>query len=189
MGTTDRAAIATLRGHIRKHLDLLEESQQEIAGAFSEDIPRLGKTPRAAVLIAGLLENYYTCAETVFVRISQFFENNLDDTRWHKDLLERMTLEIEPVRPRVISQPVKDDLVEIMRFRHFRRYNFWDGIRLGTAGCVGHQMRSGPSDPFDGRPGISQFSGYVNRRVDLSLSFRRAWPPPKRAVPHGILNP
>ena len=124
MSTTDRAAIATLRGHIRKHLDLLEESQQEIAGAFSEDIPRLGKTPRAAVLIAGLLENYYTCAETVFVRISQFFENNLDDRRWHKDLLERMTLEIEPVRPRVISQPVKDDLVEIMRFRHFRRYYF-----------------------------------------------------------------
>jgi hypothetical protein len=35
-----------------------------------------------------------------------------------------MTLKIEPVRPQVISQPVKEDLVELMRFRHFRRYYF-----------------------------------------------------------------
>ena len=124
MSTPDPVVIATLRAHISKHLDLLEQSQQEIAGALSEDIPRLGKTYRAAVLVAGLLENYYTCAETIFVRISQYFENNLDDARWHKDLLERMTLAIEPIRPRVISQPVKEDLVEIMRFRHFRRYYF-----------------------------------------------------------------
>jgi len=32
---------------------------------------------------AGLLENYYTCAETIFVRISQFFENSLSKERWH----------------------------------------------------------------------------------------------------------
>lgn len=135
MSASDQAAIATLRAHITKHLGLLEESQQDIVGALSEDIPRLGRTPRAAVLIAGLLENYYTCAETVFVRISQYFENNLDEKRWHKDLLERMTLKIEPVRPRVISQPVKDDLIEIMRFRHFRRYYFgtaYDWERVDT---------------------------------------------------------
>ncbi|TVR66563.1 MAG: hypothetical protein EA427_16010 [Spirochaetaceae bacterium] len=124
MSNPDPASIATLRAHITKHLDLLDQSQQEIVDAISEDIPILGKTPRAAVLVAGLLENYYTCAETIFVRISQFFENNLDTGRWHKDLLERMTLKIEPVRPQVISQPVKEDLVELMRFRHFRRYYF-----------------------------------------------------------------
>jgi len=124
MSSTEPGAIATLQAHIKKHLDLLNQSRQEITDAFSKDIPLIGKTPRAAVLIAGLLENYYTCIETVFVRISQFFENNLDDARWHKDLLERMTLEITPIRPQVISQPVKEDLVEIMRFRHFRRYYF-----------------------------------------------------------------
>ncbi len=140
MSTPDPAAVATLRAHITKHLDLLDKSQQEIAGALSEDIPRLGKTPRAGVLIAGLLENYYTCTETIFVRISQYFENNLDDARWHKDLLERMTLEIVPIRPQVISQPVKEDLVEIMRFRHFRRYYFgtaydWERIDALVTRC------------------------------------------------------
>lgn len=124
MNASDPAAVATLRAHITKHLDLLEQSWQEVEGALSEDIPQLGRTPRAAVLVAGLLENYYTCAETVFIRISQFFENNLDTARWHKDLLERMTLEIEPIRPKVISQPAKEDLAELMRFRHFRRYYF-----------------------------------------------------------------
>lgn len=140
MSASDQAAVATLRAHITKHLGLLEESQRDIVAAISEDIPRLGKTPRAAVLIAGLLENYYTCAETVFVRVSQFFENNLDEKRWHKDLLERMTLEIEPVRPRVISQAAYDDLVEIMRFRHFRRYYFgtaydWERVDALVTRC------------------------------------------------------
>ena len=44
--------------------------------------------------------------------------------RWHSDLLERMTLEIEGLRPRVLSDAAYRDLVELMRFRHFKRYYF-----------------------------------------------------------------
>jgi hypothetical protein len=44
-----------------------------------------------------------------------------------------MTLEIEGVRPRVIGDSVSQDLRELMRFRHFRRYYFgtaydWDRL-------------------------------------------------------------
>ena len=96
----------------------------EIQAATSDDIPKLGRTPRAAVMIAGLIENYYTCAETVFVRISQFFGNHLSSDRWQRELLERMCLDIPVTRPRVISDAVYNDLLELMRFRHFRRYYF-----------------------------------------------------------------
>lgn len=124
---------ATLIAHVEKHLRLLDEAMGEIAAAEKFDIPQLGKTARAGVLMAGLLENYYTCAETIFVRVSQFFENNLTPHRWHRDLLEKMTLEIDSVRPRLISEEVFRDLVELMRFRHFKRYYFgtsYDWIRL-----------------------------------------------------------
>ncbi len=114
----------TLLAHINKHLKLLAESLQEINAAQTIDLEKLGRSPRAAVMIAGLIENFYTCAETIFVRISQFFENNLPPERWHRELLERMTLEMGSMRPRVISDAVFNDLVEIMRFRHFKRYYF-----------------------------------------------------------------
>lgn len=105
----------------------------EILAAESQDIPLLGRTSRSAVLLAGLIENYYTCAETTFFRISQYFENNLTPEGWHADLLEKMSLDIPTLRPRVISDQTCIDLSELMRFRHFKRYYFgtaydWDRL-------------------------------------------------------------
>ena len=125
--------VTTLIAHLDKQIVLLDGCLKEIVGAQNEDLPLLGRTSRAAVLMAGLLENYYTCAETTFVRISQFFENDLPARRWHTELLSRMTLEIRPLRPRVISDVTHADLEELKRFRHFRRYYFgtaydWDRI-------------------------------------------------------------
>jgi hypothetical protein len=45
------------------------------------------------------IHNIYNLLENYFLRISKFFENALDPTTWHKDLIERMTLSIEGVRP------------------------------------------------------------------------------------------
>jgi len=122
--TPDNIELSHLEAHIVKHLALLSDTATEIKTALSEDIPKLGRTPRAAVMIAGLIENYYTCAETIFVRISQYFGNHLPPDRWHRELLERMRLDIPALRPRVLSDAVFDDLVELMRFRHFKRYYF-----------------------------------------------------------------
>jgi len=122
--TPDNTDIVHLDAHIIKHLSLLAEAVSEITAAQRDDLPKLGRTPRAAVMIAGLLENYYTCAETVFVRISQFFGNHLTADRWHRELLERMCLEIPSLRPRLLSDATYNDLLELMRFRHFKRYYF-----------------------------------------------------------------
>lgn len=113
-----------VEAHITKHLALLADTYGEIKQALDEDVPKLGRTSRAAVMIAGLIENYYTGAETIFVRISQYFENNLAPDRWHRELLDRMRLEIPAMRPAVLSDSTYNDLVEIMRFRHFNRYYF-----------------------------------------------------------------
>lgn len=120
----DRAEWAHLEAHIKKHLGLLADTVAEIQAAVEVDLIKLGKSPRSAVMIAGLIENYYTCAETIFVRISQYFENNLSQERWHRELLERMRLEIPGVRPCVLSDSTFENLVELMRFRHFKRYYF-----------------------------------------------------------------
>ena len=102
----------------------LENIHREILEAEADDLEKLGRTNRAALLAAGLIENYYTCLETAFVRISQHFENNLPPDKWHKALLEKMQLNIEGVRAPAVSRENLPRLAEILRFRHFKRYYF-----------------------------------------------------------------
>jgi len=117
-------SIHILEADITKHIDLLTELYEELGEALEKDVQLLGKTRRSAAMVASIIESYFTCTETIFLRISQFFENNLSEHRWHKDLLEKMTLEIKDIRPKVISADVYNDLHEILRFRHFKRYYF-----------------------------------------------------------------
>lgn len=60
----------------------------------------------------GILENY-------FLRVSKFFENDLPPDRWHKALVEKMTLEIDDVRPALLSgEASKRRALELLKFRH-----------------------------------------------------------------------
>jgi len=125
--------LAELKASIQKNLRALERQVDSLQVALDHDIGLLGRTQNAALIVAGLIENYYTCLETVFLRISQFFENTLDPERWHTDLLEKMTLHIEGVRLPAVSPANYPNLLELLKFRHFRRYYFeleydWDRL-------------------------------------------------------------
>ena len=96
--------IAELVALIRAHHQRLEAVHRSMESALDDEIARLGRTRISALIVAGLLENYYTCLETIFLRISQSFDNNLDPARWHNDLLQKMTLEIEGVRTTAVSE-------------------------------------------------------------------------------------
>ena len=121
--------VALIRAH-RRRLEAVYESMES---ALDSEIAQLGKTPISALIVAGLLENYYTCLETIYLRISQSFENTLDPARWHYDLLQKMTLEIEGVRTAAVSEETFSPLFELLKFRHFKRYYFeleydWDRL-------------------------------------------------------------
>ena len=129
MNATTRELAAVVGAHVRR----IEVVHGAVENALDNEIARLGKTPVSALIIAGLLENYYTCLETIFLRISQHFENRLDSARWHNDLLEKMTLEIEGVRVAAVSEAAFSPLFELLKFRHFKRYYFeleydWDRL-------------------------------------------------------------
>ena len=129
MSEETRELIALIRAHLRR----LETVYRSIEGALDHEIVQLGRTPMSALIVAGLLENYYTCLETIYLRISQSFENRLDPARWHNDLLQKMTLEIEGIRAAVVSDEAFSPLFELLKFRHFKRYYFdleydWDRL-------------------------------------------------------------
>lgn len=63
----------------------------------------------------------YTSMENYFLRISKFFENDLPREAWHKELLERMELEIPGIRPALLDRNTALLLHELRGFRHVFR--------------------------------------------------------------------
>jgi hypothetical protein len=71
-----------------------------------------------------LLHNFYNGAENIFKSIAVVFGNRVDKEEWHSALLKRMLLEIEDVRPRVISIDLYKRLLDYKNFRHFFRHAY-----------------------------------------------------------------
>jgi len=103
-------------------LDELEEKNRQAvarvsAGAEDElDYAALGYT----------IHNLYCLFENYFLRIAKFFENSLDAAAWHRDLVDRMVLEIENLRPALLDRQLARGMHELRSFRHKFR-NIYDG--------------------------------------------------------------
>ncbi len=64
------------------------------------------------------IHNLYCLFENYFLRIAKFFENGLDSSSWHAQLVERMTLEIPGLRPALFDRTFAARVDELRRFRH-----------------------------------------------------------------------
>ena len=125
--------IELLIGRLDRTRDIIQRQQVQYRDFIDTDFPLLGRKTSSAMILAEHITDYCTCLETLFLRISQFFENNLDSKRWHSDLVEKMTLRILGIREPVLSEKTYCLLLELMKFRHFRHYYFemeydWDKL-------------------------------------------------------------
>ena len=74
------------------------------------------------IVVAYYLHNLYCAFENIFRRIAEVFGNQIADRAgWHADLLRRMALDVEGLRPRLLSDQAYDSLDELRRFRHLFR--------------------------------------------------------------------
>jgi DNA polymerase III delta prime subunit len=65
------------------------------------------------------LQGFYTGLERIFKSVANTIDDRIPEgENWHKELLEQMTMEIEGVRPAMLSNIARDLLDEFMRFRH-----------------------------------------------------------------------
>lgn len=113
--------IVVLRGAIRSDLDAIARIYDEldhhpISAASSND---------ELIVVAYHLHNLYNAFENIFINIASTFENSIDELeRWHAQLLERMRLDVSPLRPAVIDTQAYDGLDELRRFRHLFRHAY-----------------------------------------------------------------
>ena len=125
--------ILILISEINKGISVLKKIFDFYNNYVTSEYQPAAKRMDQAIVISDLFCSYYTCLETIFLRISQFFENTLTEKKWHKDLLQKMALRIEGIREAVVSDGTYIILVELLKFRHFKRYYFeleydWDKL-------------------------------------------------------------
>jgi ribonuclease HepT-like protein len=88
--------------------------------------------PEKLIVVAYRLHALYTAFENLFRSVALAFENELRErTGWHRELLQRMKLDLTPIRPAVIDEAAYEKLDELLRFRHFFRTAY--GVPLDPA--------------------------------------------------------
>lgn len=120
--------IFVLIGSIRADLKTIARIYEELERhPLTEDANR-----DRLIIVAYYLHNLYNAFENIFLNIATAFENSMDDVqRWHTQLLERMRLDVMPLRPHVIDDKAYDALDELRRFRHVFRHAY--GLQLDAA--------------------------------------------------------
>ena len=108
-----KAEVEDLCGQIDQIYARIEERHSEFGNRL-ESLDSMGYQ----------LHNLYCAFEQVFETIAQFFENNIAGEYYHTDLLRRMRLTIEGIRPACISEDAFKLLDELRRFRHFFRHAY-----------------------------------------------------------------
>ncbi|MCD6220454.1 hypothetical protein J7K43_08745 [Candidatus Calescamantes bacterium] len=69
-----------------------------------------------------VLHDFYNSCERIFkIILKEIDGNRASAVRWHKELLNRMRIEMPGIRPRVISEKLASELNEYLSFRHLFR--------------------------------------------------------------------
>lgn len=75
--------------------------------------------------LAYQLHNLYCAFEDLFKIVADYFENSVEDTaRFHSELLKRMTMPIEGIRPALLNVEIYKMLDNLRAFRHFFRHAY-----------------------------------------------------------------
>lgn len=117
----------------REHIpDLISELRDELAlletlvADIKETSTAIPKSPKKRRIyeesLALKLHNFYTGCERMFQKIAEDINGGVPRSMdWHKRLLRSMALEIENIRPPVISKETARALEEYLAFRHVIR--------------------------------------------------------------------
>ena len=113
----NKEEIPVLVAEIKDELSKLDILSQKL----SSQVNRTNKE-EIAESAALRLHNFYTGCERIFKLIVSEVNGGVPhELDWHKRLLTQVSLEIEDIRPAVISHKTRKDLEELLRFRHIVR--------------------------------------------------------------------
>jgi uncharacterized protein YutE (UPF0331/DUF86 family) len=115
----EKERLAVLRAELKAQIE-------EIEGIYTRIEDRKQKKDKAAMESVGYqLHNLYCAFEDLFKIVADTFENHIQDkSKFHQELLKRMAISIEGVRPRLLSQECFLLLDNLRSFRHLFRHAY-----------------------------------------------------------------
>ena len=123
----EKARIATLIAELSGEVDVLGDLAE--TNLKADGRVRHGATDELDWAALGYtIHNIYNALESYFLRVSRFFENDVPPSAWHRELVERMTIEIDDLRPRLLDRSLAQEIHELRAFRHVFRNIY--GTRL-----------------------------------------------------------
>jgi hypothetical protein len=117
-----KSKLVILKSEIKRDLEKLESLLEKFDTSHQE----YKRQKKYAFLVesAFYVNQVYTGFERIFQNVAACFENTIDEKSWHKSLLDRMSLDLENIRPPVISGSNFRCLDELRAFRHFFRHAY-----------------------------------------------------------------
>lgn len=109
----DRLDLNTLRAELAKDCEVAAQAHGLARDRIAE------ATPSGLEGCAHHLARMFNVIEQLALRVARLFENNIaEDKGWHAELIRRMTLVVEGVRPALFSPAMVQPLRELRGFRH-----------------------------------------------------------------------
>ena len=126
----DEGALAVLEADLRAS----SRDIARIGDRIQSRLATLAQSPEGVDSMGYQLHNLYGAFEQVFEETARFFENRVGEGSYPADLLRRMQLEIEGIRPALLSAETASGLDELRRFRHLFRHAYAADLDPGRVG-------------------------------------------------------
>ena len=115
------ASLSAVIDHDLKSIQRLSADLQRLSAPLASG----GFEFRDLTAIAYVLHSLYNALENSLEQISRTFENHVvEPARWHKELLDKMFLDIPGVRPAVLPESLRRSLHDLRGFRHLFRHSY-----------------------------------------------------------------
>jgi hypothetical protein len=109
----DELKLATLRDELLADCRVAHDAWQTAEARFQEG------TSAALEGCGHHLSRLYNVIEQMGTRLARAFENQIEDDRgWHAELIRRLSIAIQGVRPAFFSEELRQPLRELRAFRH-----------------------------------------------------------------------
>lgn len=139
----DALKLSLLRAELDAQLVKIDDVYALLQARASE---MSGEAPATVDSAGYQLHNYYSAVEDLLELTARAFENNITDlSRWHSQLLDRMTLDIPGVRPPLLSGETHALLHRLRSFRHFFRHAYGaalDPVRVADNWSAARQVHA-----------------------------------------------
>ena len=131
----DPASARALQAVIERDLEAITRLDARLANFNPE-----GSSDDQRDAAAYQLHNIYNALENSFIQVSRTFENHITQPEsWHRELLEKMFLDLSPIRPALVPDSCRALLRDLMSFRHVFRHAY--DFEIDTAKLCALQQR------------------------------------------------